>query len=294
MPKFTNLERRIIRAAYASPEGSEERKVFREVLAVHFETEKEWETYREKHPDTDIKNHTFEFKDEKDPEKEEEGDENSEGDEDEIGSKAEGEKLQKAKEVAQKVFDKGWGETKKQVTKLKGKFDKLKSEVNEDRSETLGELAELMTAMMSAVFTTDSAFLDSVMGRLEAKKEEREKVQNAIATMKAAELAAIADEDLEETLLDNGVDVLSDTEREELEQFGQVLRGEVENDDEVDAEVRKKLFDRLTDMDDDRIELLQRFVKDGIFDLDAAKAFFVAALSPGTPTTSSDEDSSPE
>lgn len=293
MPKFTDLERQIIRIAYSYPKGSVERTTLREVLAVHFETEAEWESYKEEHPDADESNHTFEFKGQKDPEapeeeteeedseKKDEGDESSDKDkekkEDEEkpkpGSKEESVILQQAKAKAKEAFAKGWDKTKQKVGEFKGKMDKLKSEgANED---TFGEVVELMAAMLSAVFIPDSGgseFLDSVMSRVESKAEDKQKTLEAIANMKAAEAMGLADDDLYETMLKNGLQALSQQERQKYDTIAKGLRGELKDEDMDDSD-RDMLFDFLTDMDDDRIQWLKDFTdKDsGTVNMDGLK-----------------------
>jgi hypothetical protein len=282
MPKFTPLERQIIRIAHSYPKGSEERSLLREVLAVHFKTEKAWEEYKEKHPDADEKNHVLEFKKDEDK-KEDEGE--GETEDPKPGSNEEKKILDKAKEEAKEKFKKGWDKAKKKLKGIAGKVKKLNEAPDE---ETFGEVVEMCAGLMNAILFPNEGggdFLDAVMDRVDAKEAEKEEVARAMAALKAAEMLALASPDLRKRLEGNGITAVSE---EDLEKYGKVADSFKSglSDADLDDEIRQAFFEFLSqDVTKEHIEFLKEHADDkGGFDYGTAQDSLFKGLSKKTPS----------
>jgi len=285
MKKFSSLERKVIRLAYALPRGSQQRAALREVLAIHFNSKEEWEKYKEKHPGADEEKHVFDFTDDKDKKDEDDdasGDDDSKDDDEpaEVGTPEERTKLDKAKEDAKKKWDAAWSDSKKTLKSLKNKLD-LKGD--EPDPTTFGEVAEAFTALMSAIIIPDQGgeqFLSSVTKRLDTKAGERKKVQEALAALKAVEAFALANPDQAEKMReDAGIDPISSLDQEAAEDLKKAFMSD-KIEEVQDENIKEKMFDFFSDMDDDRVKLLKEFVsEDGTFRLDDMKSFLVGSFS---------------
>lgn len=296
MSKFSKLQREVIRTAYTHPKGSQHRTALIAALKESgVFTEEEWAEYEEEHPNADPKFHTIITKEdrekrqkeeaekkrkkqEEEPEKSEEPEETEETeteDQNEVepGSEEESKRLDKAREKARESFKDAWDKGKEGLSKFKDMTNKLKG-----GKSTLGEAAELMAALFSAILIPDKGgddFLKSVQERLGVKKEERDKVEESLLELKTAELAALADPEIGERMLDAvGIDPVSDEDRERYEDVARIIKGEISEEDLTD-EMKDLFFNYLTDMDEARLGVLEQFVdKDtGAYDREGFKEF---------------------
>jgi len=284
MPKFTPLERQIIRIAHSYPKGSEERSILREVLAVYFKTEKAWEEYKEEHPDADEKNHVLEFKKDEDKKEDEE-----ETEDPKPGSDGEKKLLAKAKEVAQEEFKKTWDTAKKELKGLDGKVNKLVEEPDEG---TFGEVVEMCAGLMNAILFPNEGggdFLDAVMNRVDAKEAEKEEIARAMAALKAAEMLALASPDLRKRMGENGFEPVSD---EDLKEFGRVadsLKSGL-SDADLDDEIRQAYFEFLSqDMTEEHLNFIKQYTdSNGRFDYETAQSSLLKGMGKSTPDKKKD------
>jgi len=243
----------------------------RTVLAEHFATPEAWETYKDRYPDADPLKHDLTFLDDEDKEEEEgEGGDKAKGEEEASSKKtkkkedaaSEASKLDKAKEYAKSKF-------MEQLPKLKKKFkatgDKINDLTKDSDPATMGEVAELMAALLSGILFPDTGgteFLDDVQKRIGLKDTQKEETAKAMAALKAAEMAALIDQGIKDKYKENEFEPLEDDFDDDLyKSMADVFKGEVDLA-EAAQEVKEKAFAFLTDMDGDRIEMLKDWVDD--------------------------------
>lgn len=265
--------------------------------AKTFTSPEAWEAYKAKYPGARKKRHNFEIEGEppqkaeprkKRPSKEEgEGtseeikptkDEVKSPTEDtseklpneistEIGSKEEKQNLNVQKTNAVAKLKEALKSGKDKVQNIS---DKIMGKGRAGSSpNTIGDVAEAMAALFSVIFIPDQGgdqFLKSVQERLQTKDSENKKVLNAIQTLKAAESYALANPQADSTFENEGLDLVSDKDREKYQKVAEVFKGKVPDLAEKE-DIQKSLVDYLTDMDDNRLKYLNTFVNDeGIFD----------------------------